>query len=238
MKYLLVFTALLFAFCTKTTAQNWKHSDYSKYDYKSFAKLKKVNEAIDIEKIDYALLNAAVFYESNRQRFNEALPVFKHSVALEKASYEHSIDMVRKNFVNHVSKVKGKKTMNDRLELVGLTNIYAAENIALSYVLDMKENEAYYPPSQNGGYFSLEYKGAPIKPMTYLKAAKAVVKQWMNSPPHRKNLLNGNYKFLGCGIYLDKPKDSDSPPMFKATQLFSSADANYEAHPVSINYQD
>ena len=219
-------------------AQSWQHSDYDKYNYKKFIKLKEVNEPINIENIDYALLNAAVFYESNLQREKDALPVFKHSIALEKASYEHSIDMVNKNFVNHVSKVKGKKTMSDRLELVGLSNVYAAENIALSYVLDMKEDEEYYSPSQNGGYFSLEYKGKPIEPMTYLKAGKAIVNQWMNSPPHRKNLLNNNYKYLGCGIYLDSPKNQDNPPMFKATQLFSSADTDYEAFPVSIKYQE
>ncbi|MEM1137019.1 MAG: CAP domain-containing protein, partial [Bacteroidota bacterium] len=187
--------------------------------------------------IDYALLNAVIFYESNLQRNKHALPIFNHSIALEKASFEHSIDMVKRNFVNHVSKVKGKKTMSDRLALVGLKNIYAAENIALSYVLAMNENEAYYPPSQNGGYFSREYKGEAIEPMSYLQAGRAVVKQWMDSPPHRKNLLGKDSKYLGCGLYLDTSKDTDKPPMFKATQLFSSADTDYEIFPMSIKYQ-
>ena len=73
--------------------------------------------------------------------------------------------------------------------------------------------------------------------MTYLKAARRIVKQWMDSPPHKKYLMGKNFKFLGCGAYLERSKDTDQPPMLKATQLFSSHDANYENYPAEINYQ-
>ncbi len=231
------FLLLAMLFSGSILAQETKIPQFYGLQYKQFIKLKEVKKAIDIDKIDYALLNAAVFFESNEQRRLNALPEFSYSKALEKASFEHSTDMVKYDFVNHVSKVKRKKTMVDRLELVGITNSYAAENIAYSFVLDMKESDAYYPPSQNGGYFSLQYKGDPIPSMSYLKAARRIVKQWMDSPPHRKNLMGKNFKFLGCGVYLEVNKDKDVPPMFKATQLFSSEDADYEAYPAPIKYQ-
>jgi uncharacterized protein YkwD len=224
-------------FCHTVLAQDVKIPQFYGLSYKQFVKSAQVNEPLDLQNIDYALLNAAVFFESNQQRIKHALPIFSYSKALEKASFEHSIDMVKRNFVNHVSKVKGKKTMSDRLEIVGITNVYAAENIALSFVLDMKVSDSYYTPSQNGGYFSLAYKGEAVSNMSYLKAARRIVKQWMDSPPHRKNLMGKNFKFLGCGVYLDLNKDPDNPPMFKATQLFSSQDANYEQYPAAIKYQ-
>ena len=229
--------AILILSALNSIAQNNKIPEYYGLQYKQFAKLKEVVQPIDVSSIDYELLNAAVFFESNKQRKINALPEFSYSKALEKASFEHSVDMVERNFVNHVSKVKGKKTMSDRLEIVGIANVYAAENIALSYVLDMKETDAYYPPSQNGGYFSLEYKGKPIPTMSYLEAARRIVKQWMDSPPHRKNLMGQKFNYLGCGVYLEINKDKDVPPMFKATQLFSSSDADYEKHPALIKYQ-
>ena len=45
------------------------------------------------------------------------------------AAQEHSEDMVKYNFYSHTSKVKGKKTMSDRLNRVGISNAYMAENI-------------------------------------------------------------------------------------------------------------
>lgn len=236
-KYKLCLLFPLLGFFNACLGQDVKIPQYYGLSYQQFVKLDGINKPMDLNNLNYALLNAAIFFESNQQRLKQALPVFSYSKALEKASFEHSIDMVKRNFVNHVSKVRGKKTMSDRLKLVGISNVYAAENIALSFVLDMKESDSYYTPSQNGGYFSLEYKGAPIKNMSYLKAARRIVKQWMDSPPHKKNLMGKNFKFLGCGAYLEKGKDTDQPPMLKATQLFSSHDANYENYPAAIDYQ-
>ncbi|WP_020532708.1 CAP domain-containing protein [Flexithrix dorotheae] len=233
------FKILILVICLSpfTVNAQWTDSMYQDFEYTTFQKYEPVHERINFEEIDYALLHAAIFYETNRQRVLNALPPFKYSKALEKAAFEHSRDMVKYRFVSHTSKVKGKKHLSDRLKLVGLENIYAGENIAYSYALEMKEGESFYLPSQNGGYFSLEFRGEPIKNHTYWNAARAMVTQWMKSPGHRANIENQKYVFLGCGVFLDVPKDSDQPPMFKATQNFSSDDADYSKFPAKINYQ-
>ena len=46
--------------------------------------------------------------------------------------------------------------------------------------------------------------------------AKEVVKGWMNSPPHRRNILNPRYRYLGVG-FLGCPNR-----LGYATQVFSS----------------
>jgi uncharacterized protein YkwD len=37
--------------------------------------------------------------------------------------------------------------------------------------------------------------------LTYLDCADAIVKQWMNSPGHRANILNSRLSYLGCGAH-------------------------------------
>ena len=83
--------------------------------------------------------------------------------------------------------------MTDRLKSVGIEGGYRAENIAIS-------NE--------------------INP-TYWSFALKLVDQWMNSEGHRKNILNSNYNYLGCGTYYYK-FEYGKYYYFKSTQNFSS----------------
>ena len=48
------------------------------------------------------------------------------------------------------------------------------------------------------------------------KWATAVVKEWMKSPPHRKNILNPRWRYLGVGIRMCADR------IAYATQVFSS----------------
>jgi uncharacterized protein YkwD len=40
---------------------------------------------------------------------------------------------------------------------------------------------------------------------------KAIVEAWMNSPPHRANILNGSYRDLGVGFAAGTPNDGSDP---------------------------
>jgi uncharacterized protein YkwD len=48
------------------------------------------------------------------------------------------------------------------------------------------------------------------------KWAATVVKEWMKSPPHRKNILNPRWRYLGVGIRMCADR------IAYATQVFSS----------------
>ena len=116
--------------------------------------------------------------------------------------------------------------MKDRLRRVGINNAYMAENIAYISLLDRDPARPLYTPEQNGGYFSYTYKGEPLRNHTYLSLAKAVVEQWMHSPGHRENILNGHYVYLGCGVAHYRDARFHNMDHFKLTQDFSSKDAN------------
>lgn len=200
----------------------WTDRDYEKYDYKTFALIEEANTRIDMKHIDYPLLQAAVFYETNRQRVLNKRPEFKHSPALERAAKGHSDDMVKYDFFSHESRVKGKRTMSDRLALVGISNCYSGENIAYTFGIEYKAGKSVYSPVQNGGYFSYTYKGKPIKNHTYLGLAGEVVNNWMNSPGHKANILNKNFIYLGAGAAHYNDKDFYNMDNFKFTQNFAS----------------
>jgi uncharacterized protein YkwD len=200
----------------------WTDADYEIYDYQSFPTQPAVNARIEMDNIDYPLLHAAIFYETNRERVKHGRQPFLHSPALERAAWGHSKDMAAYNFDSHTSPVKGKETMVKRLALVGIHNAYSGENIAYTFGIEYQAGRPVYTPPQNGGYWSYEYKGEPIKNHTYLGLAKEAVKMWMNSPGHRANILNTNYKYLGVGAAHYKDKNFYDMDNFKLTQNFAS----------------
>ncbi len=200
----------------------WTPEKYDQYRYRIFSRLAIVNHQIDMTNIDYFLLHAAIFYETNRVRAQFGLPRFAHSYNLEMAAKSHSADMVDLNFFDHQSPISDKRTVVDRLEKVGLANGYMAENIAYITGIRRDPDRPIFTPQQNNGYFSHEFKGQPIPNHSYLSLAREVVRQWMASEGHRKNILNPVYRYLGCGAELYKDPSFYGIARFKITQYFSS----------------
>jgi len=177
---------------------DWKYENYS-LSYDDFLTIKKLNEQIDFSSINYPLLQASIFYETNQQREKAGVAPLMFHQSLEVAAFDHAQDMKAYEFFSHTSVVSGKESVRDRALLAGFSWSMLGENIAKSFGLDYQAGTPVYSPNHNGGYFSYEYRGEPIIPHTYLSFAKAIVNQWMNSPGHRANILNVNYGYLGIG---------------------------------------
>lgn len=194
---LFLISGFVFISSAQIKLHKWSDKNYKDYTYESFQRLDVVNQKINPDDIDYPLFNAAVFYATNIEREKHKLPRYKHSSALEKAAQGHSEDMVNHDFFSHTSKVKGKKTMSDRLAKVGIENVYSAENIIDNFYKDP----------------------------TYWDFALKLVEGWMNSPGHKRNILGENYNFLGCGVYMKDNEGFKDYIMVMSTQNFSSDDA-------------
>lgn len=220
---LLVVSSFVFA----TSALEWDQSLYAKFDHESFSNSKLAKQTIDFGDVDYFLLHAAVFFETNRVRLLHDLPPFIHSPALEKIAHEHSREMAARGFFSHDSVVRGRETMAKRMAGIGITNAHAAENIAYVSALEYEAGKPVFTPVQNGGYFSYTYKGERLPNRTYLSVARALLSGWMSSPLHRGNILNADYTYLGVGVAYYINESSSGMPHFKATQNFASVPGQY-----------
>ena len=187
------FIVALFFFNNSFTHDNYNY--YASLNYNSFIKLESVNSIINVNDINHPLLASAIFHATNLERGRNGLVKFMTSNELYTAAQGHSKDMVEYEFFSHTSPVTAKRNMSDRLKAVGIINVWSAENIAESFAK---------------------------KGQTYWQFAVNVVEQWMNSPGHRKNILNAKYKFLGCGTYFLKEEYSGTYLYFRSTQNFSS----------------
>jgi uncharacterized protein YkwD len=223
MKKTLFFLCLL-TIASATASEKWSPESYAQYTFASFQSYAPALERIDMKNIDYKLLHAAVFYETNRIRQQYGSPLLKHADALERAAKSHSDDMVQHQFFSHTSPVKGKIKITDRLAAVGIRNCTMAENIAETGGIDSEPGRSMYTPEQNGGYFSYIYHGEPLPNHTYLSLAKAVVAQWLESKGHRENMLNSQFTYLGVGAAHFNDHKFHNIDKFKITQDFSDSD--------------
>ncbi len=110
----------------------------------------------------------------NRDRVTEGLPPMQVDPLLAKAAQNHAIDMLKRNYFDHYS--PEGIAPKDRLAEVG-GNGYPSENIVMRY--------------------SSHFKNINIQILEEFQD------QWMNSPDHRRNLMNPRNEKFGYGLAID-----------------------------------
>lgn len=132
--------------------------------------------------------------------------------ALSKLARAHSEDMAKRKYFKHITPE-------------GLTPMKRAE--AAGYKVCMLMGENIF---QNNLYSRVieERKRKSIE-KTYdwnslEKIAQTTVKGWMDSPDHRKNILDKNYTREGIGVAIDEEDDGK----VYVTQMFCGAEAETE----------
>ena len=122
-------------------------------------------------------------------------------------------------YFNHINKKDTKrKTPDDRAKLAGVVNPYIAENITEGFILNYTSMRDVYPRGK--GEFSYTPDGELLTPVSYLQLAEELLKSWMNSPPHKENIMSKNNMEMGCGVEIYFDRRLNYMPMVKATQVF------------------
>lgn len=124
-----------------------------------------------------ARVRASTLCFMNAERRAEGLPALKSHARLARAALRHSRDMVKRRYFAHNS--PSGRSVTHRLR--------AARYIPKRRSWIIGENLAWG-------------SGA-------LSSSRPTVQAWMNSPPHRKNLLSASYASVGIGIALGNPSD-------------------------------
>lgn len=138
-------------------------------------------------RINHGLLDAAFRAEVNRQRCANGLGALVPARGMVKQAALHSRWMATSETLSHVSTVRGRRTLTDRLKRSGLAYRTGAENIGriARYRLG---GASFHIEDARACHFSRN--GQTLPPHTYASLARHAVKLWMASPAHRRNILN------------------------------------------------
>lgn len=128
-----------------------------------------------IEGVD--TLEALIFNLTNIERKKRGLRSLEFDYRLKVAARQHSYEMLEENYLSHGSSNMLSKTMSQRIYNSGLPILKVGENIA----------------EDVGDLIPFLFK----RDLDSL--AKRIVKGWMESPRHRKNILRPDFTHMGIG---------------------------------------
>lgn len=122
-----------------------------------------------------ARIRAAVLCLHNQVRADHGLPPLREQSRLRHAAAGHSSDMVDRGYFEHTA--PGGRTMVDRI--VGAGYVRASAGWLLGENLEWGTGRLATP--------------------------RGAVRAWLDSPPHRANLLKRGYRQVGIGVALGVP---------------------------------
>lgn len=182
--------------------RKWKDEYYLTLNDDNFRDFKLFKKPLEEKKVDYKILNAAVFFVTNEARIEQGLNILEYQPNLEVMAWNHSISMGKKDFFDHFNKKERKrKTPENRAKLAGVTNPKLGENIS----------------AIGGRSFG-----------SYLALADHLVQGWIDSPPHRKTLYSKNALQLGCGVYYFNGLWQKNRAVYKQGNGFWLATQNFQ----------
>ena len=139
--------------------------------------------------------------QTNVIRKKHHLIPFTSDSCLTQIARKHSKEMTKLGYFSHESPNLKNKTMDQRFgnAAIPLINVCLGENLGVDYVLKIS-NIPYYREQDGDETIYINAKtGRKIHKQTYDEFAKTMVQQWMDSPPHRKNILNPQFSKIGIG---------------------------------------
>ncbi len=184
---------------------------------RTVANLAALDREIAHDSLDVALLEWAIFHESNVQRQRVGLPSLRFDHRLRDTAWLHSGEMATLHYFDHFSPVKQNGTVRRRLDQVGIRSGVAGENLAL-HPVNQKQEFVYLSAGKQSRGLKFAWRNVGTR-YTYGGFARDVVRRWLNSVGHRRNLLDPRFRFMGVGCV---PARVDGEDAVYVTQDFSS----------------
>lgn len=135
------------------------------------------------ESFDAHEVEQHIHEEVNEVRSAEGLQTLSESSGLDGVAREHSRDMAHRDFHAHVNP-DGEDPMA-RITQSSVSCQAVGENIAQTYWKERVDT------ADGTERFS-----------TNEELAEGLVEQWLNSPPHKENMLDGEWTTMGVGAYV------------------------------------
>ena len=177
-------------------ASSFEDIRYKDLDWQKFYKLDEANELADPVNYDFDLMNAAIFFATNKYRASRGIAPLKFEPRLRDAATIHSAQMVKKNFFDHMNYSDAKILGPDkRMELCGYKGQKIAENLARGF-------------ADRG------------KPVSYTQLADKMIQELSKSKEHNKHLIDPELEKLGCGLIFESSTSPEGLIYFRLTQDF------------------
>jgi len=138
--------------------------------------------ASDDNRLTEAAVRTALLSEVNEYREAKGRARLNANDKINAAAQAHADDMATKEYLAH--RQPDGDTLQDRYMNTGVACDAGAENVAMTYYQTTVQLD-------NG---STAYYDSPAA------LAKGVIRQWINSPEHRENMLARDYSRVGHGV--------------------------------------
>jgi len=161
---------------------------------------------ITVENFDAARLGAALFAASNRVRVGEQRSKLLPMAELDAAAADQAGTMAARLRPSDEGPFAGSGDAFARVKLAGLTPEIVAENVSAISL----------PAPESGETWADDYE----------RLAAEIVREWMQSPGHRRNLLRRDVTHLGCAARMARtPMD---PARVFSVQAFRPKDERWK----------
>lgn len=207
-----IFGTSIFLCCSTKVKGPWYYQMPAEDMMNSYA----VSMVVDIDSVNVELLEWAIFNETNIQRQRLGLLPLKYEFKLQEGARAHSQEMIDLDYFGHTSPVLENETVRKRIVNVGIKHGIGGENIAIHPA--QKKQETVFRLSSTAEPSRYAWRNVGIQ-YTYREFAAHLVNRWLNSAPHRSNILNKRFKFLGVGCVLSRYNGTE---VFYVTQNFST----------------
>lgn len=154
-------------------------------------------KAIPVKGLNQSLLDKAVVARVNAERCRRGLPALTTASGLRKQAARHSQWMARSQKLSHKASGSFNRSLTDRLRASGVRFRTGAENIGWVHLYSIDGNR-FMIRSSDQCHFTTS-GGRRIGRHSYNSLASLIVRKWMESPGHRKNILRRNLRYSGVG---------------------------------------
>ncbi|NNF70820.1 MAG: CAP domain-containing protein [Rhodobacteraceae bacterium] len=155
--------------------------------------------------IDQTRLARAILAEVNYHRCRVQLRELSYAGdALTQSSQAHSVWMAQRKKLSHTGRGASGRKMTDRVRTARLTPRTASENIAYLPLFQFGRN-SFRVVDRNACHF-LDAAGDRIPSHSYATLAREVVTMWIDSPGHRRNILDRDVTAMSTGAAVSQSR--------------------------------
>ncbi|MEM7720726.1 MAG: CAP domain-containing protein [Pseudomonadota bacterium] len=157
---------------------------------------------VPANRINQKLLGDAVRAEVNYHRCRAGLsPVQSAGAPLAKEARAHSRWMAKSQQLTHRSTVPGRASLKQRIKASGLSFRTGSENIGMVHRYRI-DNRRFKILNASQCQFATQ-QGDPLPAHSYASLARHIVNLWMDSPGHRRNILDRQVKKVSTAVAFD-----------------------------------